>query len=154
MSKANPNIEASPQPANLPIAIPMSPDEQAIRNLLARWHAETAAGNVEAVLELMTEDVVFLIAGHEQPLRGRDAFAKGLRQMLQAHRFEGSGEVQDMAISGDLACCWSVLDVCTTPLQGGETQRRRGNVLSVLRKQADGRWQLARDANMLVLAEA
>lgn len=132
----------------------MSADEQAIRNLLHRWHAETAAGNVDAVLELMTEDVVFLIAGHAQPMRGRDAFANGLRQMLQTQRFEGSGEVQDIAISGDLAYCWSVLDVRTTPLQGGETQRRRGNVLSVFRKQADGRWQLARDANMLVLAES
>lgn len=129
----------------------MTADELAIRDLLARWHAETAAGNVDAVLDLMTEDVVFLIAGHEQPMRGRDAFANGLRQLLQTHRFQSGGEVQEMAISGDLAYCWSLLDVRTTPLQGGETQRRRGNVLSVLRKQADGRWRLARDANMLVL---
>ena len=39
--------------------------------------------------------------------------------------------------------------VATTPLQGGVTTRREGNVLSVFRKEPDGRWVLFRDANLL-----
>jgi len=42
----------------------MNADEQAIRNLVAEWHSATVAGKVEAVLRLMSEDVVFLVAGH------------------------------------------------------------------------------------------
>ncbi len=125
-------------------------DEQAIRDVIGQWHALTAAGDVDGVLELMTEDVVFLVAGSEQPMRGRDVFAQGLRGILATHRIESRGDVQEIAVSGDLASCWAVLDVSITPLAGGETRRRRGNVLSVYRRETDGRWRLARDANLLM----
>ncbi len=128
----------------------MNADEQAIRETLQRWHALTAAGDVDGVLELMTVDVVFLIAGREQPMRGREAFAQGLREILTTNRIESHGEVQEIEISNDLAYCRAVLDVRVTPLAGGATRRRRGNVLSVYRRQSDGRWRLARDANLLV----
>jgi ketosteroid isomerase-like protein len=36
-----------------------------------------------------------------------------------------------------------------TPLQGGSPTRRSGYTLTIFRKQADGAWVLARDANML-----
>ena len=39
----------------------MNADEQTIRNLVAQWHRATAAGVVDTVLGLMSEDVVFLI---------------------------------------------------------------------------------------------
>jgi uncharacterized protein (TIGR02246 family) len=41
----------------------MDTNEQAIRELVARWHRATAAGDVDTVLGLMSEDVVFLVAG-------------------------------------------------------------------------------------------
>ena len=42
---------------------------------------------------------------------------------------------------------WTQLSVEVTP-PGGVTVTRAGHTLSVLRK-VDGRWQLARDANLL-----
>jgi uncharacterized protein (TIGR02246 family) len=42
----------------------MNADEQAIRDLVASWHRATAAGDVDAVLALMADDVIFLVAGH------------------------------------------------------------------------------------------
>lgn len=128
----------------------MSEDEAAIRALLQRWHGLTAAGDVDGVLELMGEDVVFLVAGHEQAMRGRAAFAQGLRKLLTTHRVQSSGEIQDINVSGDLAYAWSILDVAITPLAGGAAQRRRGNVLSVFRRERDGQWRLVRDANLLL----
>ena len=41
----------------------MSSDEQEIRNLVATWMAATKAGDIERVLSLMAEDVVFLLPG-------------------------------------------------------------------------------------------
>ncbi|MBI4289939.1 MAG: SgcJ/EcaC family oxidoreductase [Betaproteobacteria bacterium] len=126
----------------------MSTDEQAIRNLVARWHGATKAGDVESVLRLMSEDVVFLVAGHP-PMKGRSAFEKGLRSLLGSHRIESTGDIQEVDVSGDLAYCWSVLTVRVTPVSGGDSVVRAGSALSILRKQADGSWVVVRDANLL-----
>jgi uncharacterized protein (TIGR02246 family) len=129
----------------------MSSDEQAIRNLVALWHSATAAGDVDTVLTLMNEDVVFLVAG-QPPMRGRSTFEKGLRGLLSSHRVESESEIQEILVSGDLATCWSVLTVRIIPLSGGNPVSRSGSALSVLCKQANGAWLVARDANLLAVS--
>ena len=126
----------------------MNADEQAIRNLVAQWHRATAAGDVDTILGLMAEDVVFLVAG-KVPIKGRVAFEQGLRGLLKTHRVESSGDVQEVQVSGDLAYCWTLLQVRVTPLSGGAADERSGSTLSILRRQADGSWVLVRDANLL-----
>ena len=42
---------------------PMTDDERAIRDLVATWTAASQAGDVDAVLGLMTDDVIFMTAG-------------------------------------------------------------------------------------------
>ena len=126
----------------------MNADEQAIRDLVAHWHSATVAGDVETVLGLMAEDVVFLVAGHP-PMKGRSNFEKQLREVLATHRIKSSGEVQEVEVSGDLAYCWTLLDVRITPTASGSSSARSGSSLSILRKQSDGSWLLVRDANLL-----
>lgn len=129
----------------------MNTDEQAIRDVVALWHSATAAGDVETVLGLMAEDVVFLVAGHP-PMRGRSSFEQGLRGLLSQHRIESTGDIQEVQVSGDLAYCWNSLTVRIVPISGGNGAVRSGNALSILRKQPDGSWVVVRDANLLVLA--
>lgn len=129
----------------------MSTDEQNIRDLVALWHSATAAGEVDTVLGLMAEDVVFLGAGHA-PMRGRGAFERGLRGLLARHRIESTGEVQEIEVSGSLAYCWNQLTVRVVPLSGDEATVRTGSAISILRKQANGAWLVVRDANMLAPA--
>ncbi len=126
----------------------MTSDEQAIRNLVALWHSATVAGDVDTVLGLMAEDVVFLVAGRP-PIRGRSSFESGLRGLLAKHRIESTGEVQEVDVSGGLAYCWTELTVRIIPLSGGSAATRSGSALSILRKQAGGSWVVVRDANML-----
>lgn len=130
----------------------MHVDEQAIRTLVAKWHGATAAGDVESVLQLMAEDVVFLVAG-QPPMKGRGAFEKGLRGLLASHRIASTGEVQEVEISGNLAYCWSMLNVEITPNLGGSKMVRSGSSVSILRKQSNGAWLIVRDANLLALAK-
>ena len=130
----------------------MNQDQQAIRDLLALWHRATAAGDVDTVLKLMAEDVVFLVAGHP-PMRGRAAFEQGLRTLLKQHQVESTGEIQEVEVSGDLAYAWSMLTVRIVPLAGGNANVRTGNALSVLRRQVDGSWLVVRDANLLAAAQ-
>jgi uncharacterized protein (TIGR02246 family) len=129
----------------------MGSDEQAIRELVDTWHRATRAGDVDRVLRLMADDVVFLVPGRP-PMRGKDEFAKGLRTLLEHHRISSSSEIQEITVFGDWACCWNRLDVTVTPLQAGQPNRRTGHTLSVLRKQSDGAWVIFRDANMLAPA--
>jgi uncharacterized protein (TIGR02246 family) len=122
-------------------------DEDAIRTLVETWMAATAAGDIDRVLELMDEDVVFLGPGRP-PMRGRQAFADASRGASRL-RFEGRSDLQEIKVFGEWAYLWNQLTVVTHPLDGGVATKRSGPVLSVLRKKPDGRWVIYRDANMI-----
>ena len=122
-------------------------DEQQIRELVARWMAATKAGDVAAVVALMTDDVVFLVAG--QPPFGKQKFAETMKQPLgqpQA-QIDGRSEIQEVHVSGEIAYARSKLRVDVTP-PAGKPIRRAGHTLTIFRK-TGGRWLLARDANLL-----
>jgi ketosteroid isomerase-like protein len=92
----------------------MQSDEQQIRQLVSTWHAATRAGDVDTVLDLMVDDVVFLVPGRP-PMR-KEEFAS--------------------------------LSRVGTPPDGGQPMERAGHTLTVLRR-VNGKWLLARDANLL-----
>lgn len=123
-------------------------EEQQIREIVLTWISATAEGDLDRVLGLMAEDVVFLSAG-QPPLRGRDAFESASRSMAGKMRFEGHPDIREIHVAGDYAFCWTRLHVTATPRDEGLPIRRAGDVFSVFRKEQDGRWRLFRDANML-----
>ena len=126
----------------------MTADEQEIRQLVATWMSATKAGDLATVLSLMTDDVVFLVAGKE-PF-GKQQFAAAMQPPATGAPMpliDGRSEIQEVRISADHAYLWSRLSVEVTP-PGGVTVKRSGHTLSVLRKES-GRWRLARDANLL-----
>ena len=124
---------------------PMSDDERAIRELVATWMAATQAGDHQTVLSLMTDDVVFMVPGRE-PF-GKAAFAAASKSM-QGVRIEGTSDIVELQVLGDWAYLRSRLKVTMTP-PGGSPTTRSGYTLTILCKEADGRWRLARDANLL-----
>ena len=130
----------------------MSTDEQAIRALIARWIEATRAGDVETVLSLMAPDAVFLVAG-QPPMVGHEAFAKSLRSVLTDHTVDSTSEVDEVAVSGDMAYCRTRLSVTVTSKHGRLPLLRTGHTLTILRKGSDGKWLLTRDANMLAEPE-
>jgi ketosteroid isomerase-like protein len=85
-------------------------------------------------------------------MRGRRAFGEGLRGLLASHRVDSTGNIQEIAVAGDLAYCWTVLSVRVTPRSGAAAVLRTGSALSIFGKQSDGKWRLVRDANMLSVA--
>lgn len=129
----------------------MHDDETAIRELVATWMAATKAGDAATVLDLMTDDAVFLVAGRA-PF-GKAGFAEAMRAQAGASmRFEGSSEIREVRVCGDWAFAWAQLSV-TAALPGQPPARRAGHTLTVFRRD-DGRWRLARDANLLVKVDA
>ncbi|HEX9173316.1 MAG TPA: SgcJ/EcaC family oxidoreductase [Telluria sp.] len=127
----------------------MDKDEQAIRELVSTWMRATREGDVDTVLSLMTDDVVFL-APDRAPLTGRDAFGKGLRAALDTHAIDSSSAIDEVAVFGDVAYCRSSLSVTVTTPHNATPTLSRGHTLTIFRRGDDGQWRLARDANMLV----
>lgn len=130
----------------------MSSDEQEIRELVTNWLEATKAGDVERVLSMMSEDVVFLAAG--QPLMRREDFAVAARAQSgeDAPKIDGESEVQEIKVLGEWAFMWLKLNVVITPASG-KPMERAGYTLSILKKE-NGKWVLARDANMLSAGSA
>ncbi|MEA2992241.1 MAG: hypothetical protein QOD40_1161 [Alphaproteobacteria bacterium] len=124
----------------------MSPDERAIRDLVDTWMAASRAGDTQSVLSLMTDDVVFMVPGRE-PF-GKAAFA-AMSQGMQGMRMEGTSDIREIEVLGDWAYLRNYITVTLTPPDGAAV-RRAGYTLTIFRKQPDGRWLLARDANLVM----
>lgn len=126
----------------------MQNDEQEIRQLVVTWMAASKAGDIKTVLNLMAEDVVFLMPG-QPPMVGKSAFAAAAKAQSgqEAPQFDGSSEVQEIQVLGDWAFMWTKLTVVVTPPGGVPSMTRAGHTLSILKKQ-NNKWVLARDANM------
>lgn len=123
----------------------MSNDDQAaVRAVIQQWLEASNRGDHDAALALMADDVEFLVCG--SPPFGKQRFAETAKQMAGV-KMSARSEIRDLEVAGDWAWVRSQLTVEMTP-PGGETRRREGAVLSVLRKQ-DGRWVFFRDANFL-----
>jgi uncharacterized protein (TIGR02246 family) len=123
----------------------MTDDERAIRELIATWMQASQAGDTAKVLSLMADDVVFQVPGRE-PF-GKEAFA-AMSQGMKGIRMEGSSDIRELRVLGDWAYLRNYLTITMTP-PSGKPIRRAGYTLTILRKQADGQWVLARDANLL-----
>jgi ketosteroid isomerase-like protein len=71
-------------------------------------------------------------------------------RIARRHRVESTHRVREIGIDGDLAYSWTDLRIRVIPRAGGdEPAARSGSTLSVLRRQADGRWRMVRDANLM-----
>ena len=123
----------------------MSGDERAIRDLIEAWQAASKAEDAGKVLGLMADDAIFTVAG--RPPFGKKEFAEGMKQQ-RGTRLETRQEILEVQVSGDLGFCRTRLEVEMTP-PGGQPVRRSGHTLTLFRRQADGRWLLYRDANLL-----
>ena len=126
----------------------MQSDEEQLRTLVATWMAATKAGDVDTVLSLMTEDVVFLVPGRPPMRKSEFAAAAKAQAGAAAPKFDGTSDIQEIKVVGDWAFMWARLTVIVTPPDGSPPIERAGHTLTVFHKQ-HGRWLLARDANLL-----
>jgi uncharacterized protein (TIGR02246 family) len=120
-------------------------DERAIRELVQTWFSASQRGDTDTVLGLMTDDVVFMVSGQE-PF-GKTAFAQASAGM-KAVQMQGSYDIREVQVMGDWAYLRNFIELTVTP-PGGEAVHRSGYTLTVLRREADGKWRLCRDANLL-----
>ena len=126
----------------------MRSDQEQIRELVVAWLSASKANDQQAVLDLITDDAVFLLPGRP-PMRKSDFAASAQGQPKEnAPSFDGNSEIQEIVVAGDWAFMWARLQITVTPADGSPPSVSSGHTLTILRRES-GKWRLARDANLL-----
>ncbi len=127
--------------------VAIAPDEgRAIRELIDAWVAASKAHDLPALLAMLTDDVIFMTPGRA-PF-GKVEFAADNERLADV-AVEARAEVLEIETFGDCAYARSRIGAIVT--SRGEPERSMaGYALSVLRKGSDGRWRIARDANLVM----
>jgi uncharacterized protein (TIGR02246 family) len=123
----------------------MTDDERAIRELVDTWMEASRRGDTEIVLDLMTDDIIFMTPGRE-PF-GKDEFCAQSEEM-RGVMIDGRAEIRELRVLGDWAWIRNRIDLTVTSSEGEQTDRS-GYTLSILNKGVDGKWRLVRDANLV-----
>lgn len=121
--------------------------EQVIREAHSAWIEAVNAGDLVSLLNLMTDDAVFLNPG-QSPL-GPDGFSLGFSDSHQQARINCISELVEVVVVGEVAYTLCRDSLSVIPRDGGEATQLAGDRLTVYRKQPDGRWLLDRDAHTL-----
>ncbi len=123
-----------------------SSDEEAIRGLVDKWLIASERGDLPTMLNLLADDVIFMVPNKE-PF-GRETFAQAYEEMRNVE-MKTSSDIQEIKIIGDWAWLRNFLRITFMP-PGGEASTHSGYVLTILRKEPGGNWVIARDANLVM----
>jgi uncharacterized protein (TIGR02246 family) len=126
----------------------MLSDEEQIRALVQTWQSASKAGDLDTVLSLMTDDVVFLVAGRPPMHKSEFATLSRVPPGSPRPKIEGTAEIQEVQVCGAMAFAWTKLFVSVTPPGASTPMERAGHTLTVFHR-VGGKWLLARDANLL-----
>lgn len=125
----------------------MEADERALRDVHTTWIDAVNSGDVARLLTLMADDAVFLNPG-QAPV-GRDGFPVGFSAAHQHSRIRCVSELEEVVIVGEVAYTRCRDSLSVTSRASGEGVELAGHRITIYRKQPDGSWLLARDANTL-----
>lgn len=103
------------------------------------------SNNLESLLGMLTEDVVFLSA-HEPVMVGKAAVRPWLEAYLKAYKTHWDKPVQEFVVNGDWAFERYSYTSTDTPMTGGNRVTDTGWGLVIYHRDPDGKWRVARDA--------
>jgi ketosteroid isomerase-like protein len=103
------------------------------------------SNNLDQLLGMLTDDVVFLSA-HEPVMVGKAAVKSWLEAYLKAYKTHWEKPVHEFVVNGDWAFERYSYKSTDRPLSGGPVVEDTGWGLLIYRRDADGKWRVARDA--------
>jgi uncharacterized protein (TIGR02246 family) len=121
-------------------------DIHAIRQLTESWIDAVKTKDIDRLLTLVTDDVVFL-PPTGPPIKGKEA-VRDLYQLLFAQLdVMQSAKNEEIQVIGDWAFAWGSESLILTPRSGGAAVEMAGKGLTILRRLTDGSWRFARGIN-------
>ena len=125
---------------------PQVQDMAGIEKLHSQDVAATMSGDLAALSELWTDDIVRLQQGQEAEV-GKEAILAAEERRRAAHLgfrvVSYVPEIKDVTVTDGWAFEWGYFTASFVESPGGEEKRMRAKVLRVLKKQAGGSWKVA-----------
>ena len=125
-----------------------SRDVRAIRTVLKSWYCAMEDGNVARLLSLVTPDVIVKAPG-SPPIAGKIELEQALCAFLEAHFETVDYAVEEVEVCGQLAFARILENTVIRPRSGANASSVNGMHLTILRRQPDGEWLVARDIGSL-----
>jgi uncharacterized protein (TIGR02246 family) len=123
-------------------------DRSSIEAFYRAWYDALAAGDPEAQLERVSDDIV--LKGPGAPaVEGKTALRRVLREFHGRFAETVEFEVLETGICGDWAFARIAETARIRPREGGREIEISGQHLSILRRGDDGTWRMARDVASL-----
>ena len=127
-------------------------DHAAIRAVLERWFRAMEEGDVAGVVALVTPDVVVIPPG-SPPIEGKSGLEEALSAFLGENSETVDYEVAEVEVSDGLAFARIAESTTILPRTGADPFSVKGTHITVLRRQPDGNWLIARDISSLIGAQ-
>lgn len=123
-----------------------SQDKELVEQLINRWRDAARAKQINQILDMITDDAVFLAPG-APPLRGKEAVSRVYQNVFAQFEVEQDFQLEEVQIVGDFAFAWGVDSATVKPLAGGDAVSQRGHGMMILRRDSTGAWKFARGIN-------
>ncbi len=116
--------------------------ESQIRAVVDAWPTVLDSGDVDHLMDLFTDDLVF--AHPRYPgIVGKDSMRAFAQQVFQQQSSAGSSiQVEGIQISGNWAHVVARFETTWTPRDGGSSFKESARYLWVLRRDATGAWRV------------
>ena len=125
---------------------PAQDDKQSIRESVDTWLTASKKGDVSTMLDLLADDVLFIVPGKE-PF-GKEEFAAQNQKQMNDTKMEAKIDIKEIEVVGAWAWMRSFLRITFTRAEG-EPSKLSGHILTILQKNPDGKWVIKRDANFV-----
>lgn len=103
------------------------------------------SNNIDSLVAMLTEDVIFL-AANDKPFVGKTAVRAWVDAYYEAFHTTWDKPVQEFVVSGDYAFERYSYTSTDTPVGGGAAMKDTGWGFVVYHRDADGAWRVSRDA--------
>ena len=118
--------------------------EAAIKRLpVDDWCKAEGARDLDAKMRLFTADAVLLPPGAERVV-GQQAIRAWHEAAWKGNKYQCSGTVDEVQVLGEWGFARGTFSGVLTPTNGAAPARDSGKFMTVVRRQADGTWKLAR----------
>ena len=120
-------------------------DEKEIRESVETWLAASKKGDLSTMLDLLADDVLFIVSGKE-PF-GKEEFAAANQQQMKDVEMDATIDIKEVEVAGEWAWMRSFLNLTFT--REGKAAKHSGHILTIWQKNSAGRWVIKRDANFV-----
>ena len=118
-------------------------DIQAIKEILVKWDDALNSGDANAILNLLTEDVILL--NPDGPItEGKKACKASISADFEKRSFANSKTVVvEVRLAGDRAYSRGTWSGTITPKDGGDSFQESGRLIDIFERQPDGSWKVS-----------